>query len=446
VFRVSNQAVIQQLIVGLLVPLLAALWPVLSGVRVTVREAVSSYGISASYGKGLLDRLLARWRGLPRPLALILRNTFRRKGRVVLTQITLVMAGVVFIMVMSSAESFSHTLAFFSSSLGFKVQIGFQRPVRNEEVQAIIAAQPNVEHVEMQLFEGSTAYRGEDDVKGEDIFLYGVQPDSQLIKLPVVQGRWLLPADDHAVVLTTEEADRLGVQMGDPIWISLGGKKIEWIVVGTVFDLSNLQRNVFVPRAVYAGDVGLTGHGTIAAVSTMPDDGATQLRVESRLREALDARGLRVATTYTYELIRAANEGIYGIITSMLLALAALIALIGAIGLAGTLSINVLERRREIGVMRAIGASTPAIAGQFVGEGLLLGLLAWLIAIPLSVPVGQFFTLVMGEVLNLSIQYKFSWSGALQWLIIIVVLSILGSLLPAIRAMRVSVRESLAYE
>jgi len=76
----------------------------------------------------------------------------------------------------------------------------------------------------------------------------------------------------------------------------------------------------------------------------------------------------------------------------------------------------------------------------------LLGLLAWLIAIPLSVPVGQLFAFVMGQVFQLSILYQFSWNGALQWLIIIVVLSILGSLLPAIRATRVSVRESLAYE
>jgi len=446
VFRVSNQAVIQQLVVGLLVPLLAALWPVLSGVRITVREAISSYGIRASFGKGVLDRALSRLRGLPRPLALTLRNTFRRKGRVALTEITLVMAGVVFIMVMSSAESFSHTIAFLSNSLGFKVQISFQRPVRNEEVQAIVAAQPNVEHVEMQLFEASTAYRGKDDVKGEDIFLNGVRPDSQLIKLPVIQGRWLLPEDDHAAVLTSEVADRLGVRIGDPIWISLGGKKIEWVVVGTVFDLNNLQRDVFVSRPVYASEVGLTGRGTWAWVSTLPDDGATQLRVESQLREALNARGLRVGSTQTYETVRVQTENIYSPISMMLLTLAALIALVGAIGLAGTLSINVLERRREIGVMRAIGASAPTIAGLFIGEGLLLGLLAWLIAIPLSVPVGQLFAFVMGQVFQLSILYQFSWNGALQWLIIIVVLSILGSLLPAIRATRVSVRESLAYE
>ena len=414
VLRVSNQAVTQQLLVGLLVPLLAALWPVFSGVRLTVRDAISNYGISASYGKGLLDRLLARWRGLPRLLALTLRNTFRRKGRVALTQIALVMAGVVFIMVISSAESFSHTVTFLTNSLGFKVQIGFQRPVRNEEVQAIIAAQPNVEHVEMSLFEGSTAYRGKDDVKGEDIFLNGVQPDSQLIKLPLIQGRWLLPADDHAVVLTNEVAGKLGVQIGDPIWISLGGQKIEWVVVGTVFDLSNLQRNTYISRPVYAAEVGLTGHGTSASVSTLPDDGATRLRVESRLREALNARGLRVAGTNTYEAERVRMENIYGLIMVMLLTMAALIALVGAVGLAGTLSINVLERRREIGVMRAIGASSLTIARLFIGEGLLLGLLAWLIAIPLSIPVGQVFVAVIGQVLNFPINYQFSWNGALN--------------------------------
>ena len=446
VFRVSNQAVMQQLMVGLLVPLIAALWPILSGVRLTVREAISNYGISASYGQGWLDRLLARWRSLPRPLALTLRNTFRRKGRVALTQIALVMAGVVFLMVMSSAESFSHTVAFLTNSLGFKVQIGFQRPVRSEEVQALIAAQPNVEHVEMQLFQASTAYRGKDDVKGEDIFFNGVQPDSQLIKLPLIQGRWLLPADDHAVVLTNEVAGQLGVQIGDPIWISLGGQKIEWVVVGTLFDVSNLQRNVYVSRPVYAAEVGLTGHGTSASVSTRPDDGATQLRVESQLREALNARGLRVADTNTYEAERVRMENIYGLIMTMLLTMAALIALVGAVGLAGTLSINVLERRREIGVMRAIGASSPTIAGLFIGEGLLLGLLAWLIALPLSIPVGQVFAMVIGQVLSFPISYQFSWNGALQWLIIIVALSILGSAVPAIRATRMSVRESLAYE
>jgi putative ABC transport system permease protein len=447
VLRFSQSALTQQVLVGLLVPLLAALWPVFSGVRITVREAISSYGINAGYGQGLLDRILGRLRGLPRPVALTLRNTFRRKGRVALTLITLTMAGAVFIMVMSSALSFTYTINFLTDSMGLKVLVGFQHPVRTDEAIAIIESQPNVDHAEMQLFGASTALKHSDDAKGEDIFVNAVQPDSQLIRFPIVTGRWLMPDDGHAVVLNREIADKLGVTVGDTITIKLsGGQKIEWSIVGTVFDLSNLQRNVYVPLAVYQREVGLTGRGTTAWIMTTPDDGATQLRVEQQLRDALNARGLRVGGTDTQEKIRVQNEKNFGIVTAMLLMMSALIAAVGAIGLAGTLSINVLERRREIGVMRAIGASSPTIAGLFVGEGLILGLMTWVIAVPLSYPVGQLFATMIGQAIQFGVIYQFAWNGVLVWLIIVTILSIIGSVVPAIRATRVSVRESLAYE
>ena len=446
-FRLSQAAVTAQVIVSLLVPLLAALWPVFSGVRITVREAISSYGIGAGFGHGLLDRVLARLRFLPRTASLTIRNTFRRKGRVALTQITLIMAGVVFIMVMSSAASFTYTIKFLTDTLGLKVLVNFQQPYRVEEVLSVIASQPKVDQVEMQLFQPSTAFVSEAAEKGEDIFVNAFRPESTLLKLPVTAGRWLLPEDDHAVVLNQDRATKLGVTLGDKVWISLeGDARTEWTVVGTVFDLSNLQRNVYVPLSVYQRETGLTGRTTSAWISTTPDDGATQLQVEKQLREVLNAKGLRVGGTQTAEQIRTQNEATFGIITTMLLIMSGLIAAVGAIGLAGTLSINVLERRREIGVMRAIGASSFTIAGLFIGEGLILGLIAWVIAIPLSIPVGQMFATVIGQVINFSVLYQFSFDGAMAWLIIIIVLSILGSAIPAIRATRVSVRESLAYE
>ena len=447
VFRWSQPAVITQVVVCLLVPLLAALWPIFAGVRITVREAISNYGIGAGFGRGWLDRALTRLRFLPRTASLTIRNTFRRKGRVVLTEITLILAGVVFIMVMSTAASFTHTIKFLTDTLGLKVLINFQQPYRIEEIMSVIGAQPNVDQIEAQLFQSSTAFVSAEAEKGEDIFVNAFRPESTLIKLPITSGRWLVAADDHAVVLNQDRANKLGVKVGDQVWISLkGDKRSEWTVVGTVFDLSNLQRSVYVPLSVDQSEVGLTGRATSAWLSTTPDDGATQLQVEKQLRDALDARGLRVGGTQTAELIRTQNEASFGILTMMLLIMAGLIAAVGAIGLGGTLSINVLERRREIGVMRAIGASSLTIAGLFIGEGLILGLIAWVVAVPLSIPMGQLFASVIGQVVSLSIIYQFSWDGALQWLIIIIVLSIVGSAVPAIRATRVSVRQSLAYE
>jgi putative ABC transport system permease protein len=448
VFRVSQQAVMQQAIIALLVPLLAALWPVFAGVRITVREAISNYGIGAGFGKSLLDQLLSRLRFLPRTASLTIRNTFRRKGRVVLTEITLIMAGIVFIMVMSSAASFTYTINYATDALGLRVLVNFQRPYRIDEIIAVINAQPNIDKTEMQTVQASTVFRQAEATKGENVFVSAVRPDSTLIKLSVIAGRWLLPTDGHAVVLNRDRAEKLGATVGDKVWLGLEGTdhKSEWTVVGIVFDLSSMQRTAYIPIDVYQRQVGLVGRSSSVWVSTLPDDGPTQLQVEKVLRDAFNASGLRVDNTLTATQNRNNVENQFSIVTKMLMVMSILIAIVGAIGLAGTLSINVLERRREIGVMRAIGASSFTIARIFIGEGLLLGLIAWTVAIPLSIPVGKLFSTVIGQVIKFEIIYQFSGNGALTWLVIIVVLSMLGSLLPAIRATRVSVRQSLAYE
>jgi putative ABC transport system permease protein len=446
--QVSIPTIIQQLVIGLLVPLLAALWPIYNGVRVTVREAISSYGLDMSFGKGLLDRLLSQLRFLPRTVSLTLRNTFRRKGRVVLTQITLVMAGVVYMMVMTSGASFTYTINQLTDSLGLNVLINFQRPVRIDEINSIVQAQPNIDQAEMQLVQSSTAFVSKDAEQGEDIFVEAVRPESTILSLPVLTGRWLLPDDGHAVVMNRDRADKLNLKVGDTVWFSLesNAPKTEWTIVGTVFDLSSVQHGVYVPIEVYQRDVGLVGRSTSVWVTTTPNDVVTQRKVEQALRDAFDVHGIPIANTQTADSIRTTNENNFRIITTMLNVMSALIAVVGAIGLAGTLSINVLERQREIGVMRAIGASSITIAGIFIGEGLLLGILSWLIALPISIPVGRAFAQVIGGVINFAIIYQFSWNGVVSWLMIVMILSVIGSVLPALRAAHVSVRESLAYE
>lgn len=131
----------------------------------------------------------------------------------------------------------------------------------------------------------------------------------------------------------------------------------------------------------------------------------------------------------------------------LMLAMALLAAVVGSIGLMGTMSINVVERGREIGVMRAIGATSPAIARLFVIEGVLIGMLSWLLAWPLSSPGALAFSNAVGQtVMHLPLDFAFSVNGVIIWPGLVLVLSALASLWPALRATRVSVREALAYE
>ena len=125
---------------------------------------------------------------------------------------------------------------------------------------------------------------------------------------------------------------------------------------------------------------------------------------------------------------------------------AIIIGAVGSIALSGVLSLNVLERTREIGVMRAIGASSGAITRLFIGEGLILGWLSWVIALPLSVPAGRLMTQALGDAFQTNLVYIYTPTGALYWLAIITVLSIAASWFPARGATRISVRESLSYQ
>jgi putative ABC transport system permease protein len=126
--------------------------------------------------------------------------------------------------------------------------------------------------------------------------------------------------------------------------------------------------------------------------------------------------------------------------------LALIVALVGGIGLMGALSISVVERTREIGVMRAIGAHSRSIMGMFVLEGVLQGLFSWAVAVPLSFLIGYPVARQLGQtMLDIDLDYSYSYGAVLVWLGIILVIATLASLVPARSATRISVRESLAY-
>ena len=124
-----------------------------------------------------------------------------------------------------------------------------------------------------------------------------------------------------------------------------------------------------------------------------------------------------------------------------------LLALVGGLGLTGAMSINVLERTREIGVMRAVGASDSAILKIVLVEGITVGLISWLFGSLLAYPIGKFLSDTVGrELLEAPLNYRFASDWAIIWLFLIICIALFASFLPAWNASRLTVREVLAYE
>jgi putative ABC transport system permease protein len=451
-FSVPPVAIVAQVAIALLTPLLISLIPIFSGARITVREAISTYGLGT--GTGLLERLLAKSHRIPRLFSLTMSNTFRSKGRVFLTQISLILSGLIFMMVMSVGDSVSYTFSdFIFSILRFNVNFVFEDPERINQVEALTLAHPTVEAVEMWgLDSGSIRPAGQPETDDdESVVAFGVPLPTTLYGYQLRAGRWLLPEDEKAIVLNQQLAEDVGVGVGDWVTIDHGLKgETTWQVVGLLFD-PIITSSAHVPRTAMLQELNSVGRTSSVWIQTVGEDPILEVAAARELRQLYEDHQLDISPRgvfgeTTASEITANVMGQFAVIITLLATMAVVIGVVGSIALSGTLSLNVMERRREIGVMRAIGASSGTIARLFIGEGLILGWLSWLIALPLSIPAGRLMTQALGAALQGEILYNYTFTGAIYWLIIITVLSVLASWFPARGATRISVRESLAYQ
>jgi putative ABC transport system permease protein len=446
-FSTPSHVFVLEVVVGLMMPLLAALYPVISGTRITVREAISEYGLGKGrFGTGLIDRLFEQVRGLPRPLLLSLRNTSRRKGRLALTLVTLISGSALIASVLSVHASTLHTLDEVSQYNQFDVQVNFSRPYRIERIEREVSRVPGVVNAESWGF--NTVHRlRSDNSESQNISFFAPPVGSDLIQPTVLAGRWLLPDDENAIVINTdllkEEPD---IKVGEEIVLKIEGRETTWQVVGIITGqlLGPAAYANYTHFARVARDVGRASR---LLVETERHDVAFQSQVARAVEAHFQRVDLRVSQMETQAEVSARIAGAFNPVVISLLVMAVLLALVGGLGLMGTMSLNVLERTREIGVIRAIGASNGAVLQIIIVEGILIGVLSWLFGTVLSLPLGKFLSDTVGVALvQAPLHYTFSTIGVLIWLVLVVILAALASFLPAWNASRLSVRESLAYE
>lgn len=434
-----------QIVTALIAPLVAGLVPILNGTRVTVREAVSDYGIGMRTRFGAFDRMLAQIRGLPRPTLLSLRNTFRRKGRLYLTLTTLTLAGAIFIAVLSVRESLLIELDKILLLFNYDVQLALDAPYPVSRLEREAVRVPGVTRVEGWAF--AQVYRiRPDGVEGPTFTLFGPPADTPFIQPTLEDGRWLEPGDQNAIVLGSEVLrDEPDIKVGDEIVLKLDEMKRKWQVVGIIslpgvdFAYANFD---YLSRIQ-----GAPGQSFVLISGTERHDGAFQAKVGRDLEERLKRSGIGVSQLLTTQTIVGANVSQFNFLIGFMLFMAVLLAVVGGLGLAGTMSLNVLERTREIGVMRAIGASNGSVSSIVLVEGLLIGLLSWALGSVLSIPVSIGLSTAVGlAFFERPMDFSFSMLGVLAWLVLALFIAALASLLPARRASSVSVREALAYE
>ncbi len=451
--RVDQTAIVAQVLISLLAPLLAALIPLRQGMKITVREAISTFGLSNAVG--LVDRMVTKVSNVPYSVLLTIGNTFRNQKRVLIIVVALVVSGAIFMMVMGLNDATNFT---FNEKLAevhnYQVSLSLEDNERTQGLTDVALEMPGATAAESWLVLGASARpESQVDKAVTDVRLtvFGQPPDTTFYDPIIEEGRWLLPEDGNAAVVSRNIASQKGWAVGDIVTLEdVRGRTMNVEIVGLNFDPAT-NSSVHVPLETVQREWRYAGLGNALAVQTVDRSPEGQLLVASMLQQTLEQRGTGVAPRGVFgqntiaEVSTQSTDG-FAIILNLLAVMAVVIALVGGVGLSGVLSLSVLERRREIGVMRAIGASNWQVTRLFMGEGVLLGLISWAIALPLSIPLAYLFsTFALSFALDQQLVYRFTPTGAIAWLVIIVVLSMIASALPARGAAKVSVRESLAY-
>jgi putative ABC transport system permease protein len=240
---------------------------------------------------------------------------------------------------------------------------------------------------------------------------------------------------------------RPDVKVGDEILLRINGKDHPFVVVGMFRLASNVASPfTFVNKDYLVEKIGGANKVTSLRVVTSRHDPAFQTTVYKALQARFDEEHLKVTMQTGNEAIATGRRQI-DILIYLLLVMAVLIALVGGLGLTGTMSMNVLERTREIGVLRSIGAESGVIFQMVVVEGLLIGLMSWVLAVPVAIPLTRLLDNGLGSALmTLPLTYMLSGDGILAWLVIVLILSTIASLVPARGAVRLTIRDVLAYE
>ncbi|HEY7832676.1 MAG TPA: FtsX-like permease family protein [Ktedonobacterales bacterium] len=460
-FAVAPWVVALGLLAGCGVPLVAALIPLGLGTRITVREAIAAYGVNAGQGAGdgLLARLGAHVGWVSQVTWLGLRDTFRKRWRAALTLVTLTLAAASFLVVQTASASVNATIGAVRANASSDLSVNFNDLTTYAQLRDQLAALPNVAAIERSGGGNVTTAWGILQVSAWE-------PDTHLYHPHLTSGRWLQPGDTNVILLSDDAARKSGLRAGDTVTVRNNYRahtQMTLTIIGTVhqtIDVIGWIGAAIVPvNTMYALD-GIPA--AQAASGTQEIDIAARdnsLAAVNRLAAAVNqivnpdgssydgvgyyngARG-SVDTTHEY-VTRRQGDGY--LLYILLYAVALIVGVVGVLGLANALVASVLERRREIGLLRALGATGRRVARVFWVEALALSLMAWCGGALVGLPLAYAFVQVFARQV-MPVDFSADPLAFAVMLAAVLVIATLASVVPSWRAARQRTVDLLRYE
>lgn len=430
---------------SLLLPVLLSMPALLKGTRISVKEALNDYGISTNTetGKPILSKAIK----LPELTLLAIRNSQRNMKRLSVTILTMALGVAIFSTGFNVRQSLWNLLSGYDEELKYDIQIALKNPVPENEVVPLFAGLPNLKSTESWVG-GQSEGKIKMIASDKGAVVVAMPYDTEKMKLNIVKASPLTVSEQFDVVMNTSAWMLYGKpSVGSNVNISIDGKSVPAVLSGIAkqyekprlyFDLEQYNKR-FNPD-------GLVN----TLVFTASDNQYNKvLEMKKNIEQVLASSDLDVSYVMSQaERVKIIYDHL-NIILSTIVLLSFLVLVVSAIGMASATGISIMERTREIGIMRAIGATPKKIYTLFVNEGAITSVLSiilgLMLAYPLSMVASSFFgRLMLGE--DATLEYAFSHLGFVVTLIITLSFGWIASKVPARSAIKISTYKALSYE
>ncbi|MDH4119080.1 MAG: FtsX-like permease family protein, partial [Acidimicrobiia bacterium] len=441
-WRVSWLAMGLSVAVGIGATLLASLPALLRGTRVTVREALGQPGSDASFGGSIVDRLVSRTGWLPRTAQLGLRAAARRKTRSISTGLQIALAVGLLLGFTSLAITIIEVSEQSRLAEGGDIELYSFGDGRSLDRAAadLVAGIDGVDRV--QPIAGADVLVGDTDT-----FAWGL-PADPVFAYELSDGRWFTAEENERKEFVAVVGPALvtihDLEIGDTVRVETLAGPADLEIVGIDTTMVGDGQAIFVPIDTVLSLSQRSGPPWFWVTTISRDTGDID-RVATEIRDTLDQRHYAYRADLRY-LEREADRREDRTIITIIFALGIPVVAMGMIGLVSAMTTNLLERKREIGILRSIGARARDIRRVFLAEAVALVALGWLTGIAVGYVIGRIILRAMNESFNVTFTLRYPLWPLAAALAVTLVVAYLALRRPLRRAGRLPPSAALRYE
>ena len=443
-YQIPFWVFIIQAITGIVIPILASFYSVYKSCKITVKEGLSEQITSKSIPKDKNSSLRQLFFYTNSKIKIPINNVFRKKGRSALSILALATGGILFITSQNIVTSINQTATKSTQIFSFDYDVRLYGQYPEEKIMETLSTINNVDKVEVYKSD-IASLKNLDGVDSTNYNIKVIPQNSKMIDFKFIEGSKITDSDNSIIINKALLDEEKWIKVGMKIEMEAHGKSEVVTVAGIVTELPPIP-TIYLSDGSYEKYYNGVGNQNIF-ISAKTKDQEAQINISKAIEEEFKTSGINIEQNWNINLLRKSFVEHLKVIISLLSAISLLAVLVGGLSIASSISISISERKRELGILRAVGVNSKQMIKMISLEVIFMGLAGWLIGIIIAYPISIYTGNYFGQIfLHSNLNNTVSIFGTIMWFVISMVVSFISGYIPARVALNTNLSEMLTYE